>query len=78
MINTKTDNFTDIPRKSIDFAIKDAINNEFDKAIKQAIVDANSRRDEVIASTSLKLTQYFSIQDNGNNLTITITIEKPK
>lgn len=56
----------------IDTAIKQAIGNVFDKAIEQAVKDANARRDEVVSAAALKLSSWYNINDMGTHLTITI------
>jgi hypothetical protein len=70
------DTILDALRESIDSAVKQSINQAFDDAIKEAVREANDRRDEVIASTSLKLSQWVNFQ--YNETVLKITVEKPK
>jgi len=60
----------------INEAVKAEIGRVYDKAMQKAADDAAAKRDEVIAATSLRISNYYSVQDMGATLRIEVT--KPK
>jgi hypothetical protein len=70
-INSIENTFTE----ALNDAVKRSINTVFDKAIENAVEEVNDKRDETIASMSLKLASWFSIENMGT--TLRIVVEKP-
>lgn len=63
------------PNEVLDYiqeSVKAVITDQFNAAIKEATEKAEAKRDEVIASTALRLSSYMDIQSNGQQIKITI------
>lgn len=74
--NDKKTNIQDVILQHIKDAIEDSIVDIFDEAVEKATNDALAKRDELVAQTALKMSNWVQMQENKTNLVI--TIEKPK
>lgn len=74
--NDKKTNIQDVILQHIKDAIEDSIVDIFDEAVEKATNDALAKRDELVAQTALKMSNWVQMQENRTNLVI--TIEKPK
>ena len=71
----KTTSTSDIQRdifEAITAAIKSRATEVFDKAIKQAVIDAEAVRDKTIAGAVMRISSWYTFQDMGRTLRIEV------
>jgi hypothetical protein len=56
-----TNDFSELIESYLDADMKAAIQDAFDRAIEQAVAEAENKRDEVVASTLLKLSKHMKV-----------------
>jgi len=72
---TGTTKLEDVFAKVLDEGLKQIVGEAFDKAVADAVAEAELKRDEYIAKTVVRLRSWTRYEDMGRQFVI--TIEKP-
>lgn len=75
MANSRDTKILDAFADALSKSIEQSVNDIFDKHLESAAKEAEEKRSEIIAASSLKLSSWISYENLGT--TLKITVEKP-